>query len=102
MKHKLKESQTRILWNIFWCTRLYAARSLGSRDEQDFLITFFFNPSELLSSVFVVTEVQAGIMHLCRELIESKLLQDLCGGEKDSKGLSFMSSGDNFLSIQES
>lgn len=35
-------------------------------------------------------------MHLCGELIESKLLQDLCGGKKDSKELSFMFSGDNF------
>lgn len=38
-------------------------------------------------------------MDLCRELVESKLLQDLCGGKKDSKGLSFMFSGDNFLSV---
>lgn len=38
-------------------------------------------------------------MHLCGELVESKLLQDLCGGKKDSKGLSFMFSGDNFLSV---
>lgn len=81
---------------------LYAARSLSSGEEQDFLITIFFNPSELLASVFMVTEVQASIMHLCRELVESRLLQDLCGGKRDSKGLSFMSSGDNFLSIQES
>ena len=35
-------------------------------------------------------------MHLCGELVGSKLLQYLCGGRKDSKGLSFMSSGDNF------
>lgn len=41
-------------------------------------------------------------MHLCGELVESKLLQDLCGGKKDLKGLSLVFSGDNFLSVWQS
>lgn len=42
--------------------------------------------------------MQDGVMHLGRELLEAELLLDLCGGEKDLKGLSFMFTGDHFLS----
>lgn len=42
--------------------------------------------------------MQDGVMHPGRELLEPELLQDLCGEKKDLKGLSFMFTGDHFLS----